>query len=321
MFTDMLGKIIRIPLSAMLILVSMTACTITSTGAGKNDTTLAGETGRLGETGGKYSGPDFVVGIVTFENKTPSKVQGIGEAATTILRTQLEQAGLKAILLDEGELKEQEILTELQKSGTVKTGKKRADEGFSTVDYRLSGAITAYSEVEEGVDAIVYQTKSHVARVTVDYALVDIATGKALVAESGAGEYRKTTTGSLGLGARSSFDPNLRDGALRDALARALNKMVVKLDKQPFRGAVLVLDGESIVIRAGTRSRLREGTELPVFRPGQEFRDPDSGELLGRKESQIGVIKITGHQNDRLSEASVVSGSGFKAGDIVKVAP
>jgi curli biogenesis system outer membrane secretion channel CsgG len=321
MFRDMLGKTILMPLAAILLLAGMTACTISSTGAVKDDTTLTGETGRLTEAGAKYTGPDYVVGILRFGNKTPSKVQGIGEAATTILRTMLQQAGLKPILLNEGELNAQQDLADLQRSGAVKTGKKRADEGLSAVDYRLSGAITAYSEVEEGVDAIIFQSKSRVARVTVDYALVDVATGKSLVAESGAGEYRKTTTGSLGLGARSSFDPNLRDGALRDALAKALNKMIARLSSQPFRGTVLLADGESIVIQAGTRSHLSEGTELTVFRPGQEIRDPDSGELLGRKESRIGVIKITRHQNERLSEASAVSGAGFRSGDIIKIGP
>jgi curli biogenesis system outer membrane secretion channel CsgG len=297
------------------------ACSISSTGVVKDDTTLSGETQRLAEAGARYTGPEYLVGILTFDNKTPSKVLGIGEAATTILRTQLESAGLKAILMDEGELAEQKKMVELQKAGTMKTGKKRADEGFDAVDYRLSGAITAYSEVEEGVDALIYQSKSRVARVTVDYALVDLATGKALVAESGAGDYRKKTTGALGLGAKSSFDPNLRDGALRDALAKAMSKMVAKLGSQPFRSKIVMADSDSIVVRAGTRSHLGEGTELSVFRPGQEIRDPDSGELLGRKESKIGVIRLTQHQSERLSQASVVSGKGFQSGDIVKLMP
>lgn len=297
------------------------ACSISSTGVVKDDTTLSGETQRLAEAGLQYTGPEYMVGILTFGNKTPSKVQGIGEAATMILRTQLEAAGLNAILMDEDELAEQKKMVELQKTGTIKTGKKRADEGFDAVDYRLSGAITAYSEVEEGVDAIVYQSKSRVARVTVDYALVDIATGKSLVAESGAGEYRKKTTGALGLGAKSSFDPNLRDGALRDALAKAMSKMIAKLSIQPFRGKIVMVDTDSIVIRAGTRSHINEGAQLTVYHSGTDIRDPDSGELLGRKESKIGVIRLDQHQSERLSQASVVSGRGFQSGDIVKLAP
>jgi curli biogenesis system outer membrane secretion channel CsgG len=304
-----------------LVAAALSACSISSTGVVKDDTTVTGETQRLAESGARYTGPEYTVGIIAFENKTPSKVLGIGEAATTILRTQVEAAGLNAILLDERELKEQKQLADLQQSGAVKTGKKRANEGFDAVDFRLSGAITAYSEVEEGVDAIVFQSKARVARVTVDYALVDVATGKSLVAESGAGEYRKTTTGALGLGAKSSFDPNLRDGALRDALAKAMNKMVEKLSRQPFVTKVVLADPDGVVIRAGTRSHLSEGAELTVYRPGPEIRDPDSGELLGSKETKIGVVRISQHQSERLSNATIVSGKGFQAGDIVKAAP
>ncbi len=304
-----------------LLTLVLSACSISSTGVVKDDTTLTGEIQRLAEAGGKYTGPEYSIGIIAFENKTPSKVLGIGEAATTILRTLVESSGLDAILLDERELNEQKQLVDLQRSGAVKTGKKRADEGFDALDYRLSGAITAYSEVEEGVDAVVFQSKSRVARVTVDYALVDVVSGRSLVAESGAGEYRKKTTGALGLGAKSSFDPNLRDGALRDALAKAMNKMIAKLSSQPFRGKVVLADPDSVVIRAGTRSHLSEGTELDVYRRGAEIRDPDSGQLLGAKETKIGVVRISEHQNERLSSTTIVSGKGFQSGDIVKVVP
>jgi len=300
--------------------IALTACTTTTTGSVKDDTTLTGETARLNEAGAEYRGPEYKIGILTFENKTPSKVLGIGEAATTILQTQLVAAGLKPVLVDKATLNQQRKFADLQESGVLKTGKKRADEGFDAVDYRLSGAITAYSEVEEGLDALIYQSKSRVARVTVDYALVDLASGVPLVAESGAGEYRKKTTGVLGVGAKSSHDPNLRDGALRDALAKAMNKMIAKLSKQPVSGTVLLVEGGSLVLRLGERSRLAEGTEMTVFRPGAELRDPETGELLGRKQSQVGTVKITSHQNERLSDAAVVSGDDLKVGDIVKVA-
>src|SRR5262245_24696666 len=188
---------------ALLAALTLGGCTITSSGVTKDDTTLTRETARLAEAGASYSGPEYLIGIFTFENRTPSRVLGIGEAATMIARTQLEQAGLRAILLDRAELADQRQLREMQQSGTMREGRALA-EGLETVDYRLSGAVTAYSEVEEGVDAVVYQRKTRLARVTVDYALVDAGTGRTLVVESGAGEYRKDTTGALGLGAGSS---------------------------------------------------------------------------------------------------------------------
>jgi len=303
------------------ILFATSACTTSMSGQAKDDTTLSGETRQLESVGAAYTGPQYTIGIVQFDNKAPAKVTGVGEAAATILRTQLETAGLKTILLDENALREAEKFTALQRSGVIKTGKKYADSGFDALDYRLSGSITAYSEVEEGVDAIVFQKKSVVARVTVDYALVDIATGKPLVAESGAGEYRKTTTGALGLGAKSSFDPNLRDGALRDALAKATEKVIRKLSAMPFQGKLLAVDSLSLTLKAGTRSQLKKGAKLAVYRVGAALRDPDSGQILGYKEDKIGIVEISNHQNENLSVATIVSGSGFQVGDVVKLIP
>ncbi len=311
--------IVRIILIVLTLATS--ACITHMTGQVKDDSTLSGETQQLESAGAAYTGPQYTIGIVQFDNKAPAKVTGVGEAAATILRTQLETAGLKTIMLDDSALKESDKFIALQRSGVIKTGGKYADSGFDALDYRLSGAITAYSEVEEGIDAIVFQKKSVVARVTVDYALVDIATGKPLVAESGAGEYRKTTTGALGLGAKSSFDPNLRDGALRDALAKATEKVIRKLSTMPFQGKLLSIDSDSLVLKAGTRSQLKEGTQLAVYHVGETLRDPDNGQILGYKESKVGIIKINRHQNENLSEATILSGSGFQVGDIVRLIP
>ena len=308
-------------ITLLFTLLAISACTTSMSGKAKDDTTLSGQTQKLEAAGAAYTGPQYTIGIVQFDNKAPSKVTGVGEAAATILRTQLETAGLKTILLDEGALKEADKFTQLQRSGVIKTGKKYADAGFDALDYRLSGAITAYSEVEEGIDAVVFQKKSVVARVTVDYALVDIATGKSLVVESGAGEYRKTTTGALGMGAKSSFDPNLRDGALRDALAKATEKVIRKLSAMPYQGKLLAVSDASLILKAGSRSQLKIGTQMAVFRVGDALRDPDSGQILGYKEDKIGVIKISEHQNENLSVATVVSGAGFQVGDTVRLIP
>jgi len=312
-------RITPIIFTSLMFVIS--SCTTHTTGRAKDDSTWSGETKQLESAGAAYTGPQYTIGIVQFDNKAPAKVSGVGEAAATILRTQLETAGLKTILLDEKALKEADKFKVLQRSGVLKIGKKDADSGFDALDYRLSGAITAYSEVEEGVDAIVFQKKSTVARVTVDYALVDIATGKPLVAESGAGEYRKTTTGALGLGARSSFDPNLRDGALRDALAKATEKVIRKLSNMPFQGKLLAVDGTSLILKAGRRSQLKEGTQLAVYHIGEALIDPDNGQILGYRESRIGVIKIASHQNENLTSATIVSGSGFQVGDVAKPMP
>ena len=302
-------------------MLAISACTTHMSGKAQDDSSLPGETKQLESAGSAYTGPEYSIGIVQFDNKVPAKVSGVGEAAATILKKQLETAGLKAILFDENLLKEREKLITLQQSGVTKMGQEDTGNGFDALDYRLSGEITAYSEVEEGIDTIVFQKKTAVARVTVDYALVDINTGKSLVAESGTGEYRKTSTGTSRLGARSSFDPSLRDGALRDALSKATEKVIRKLSAMPFQGKILAVDNQSVVLKAGSRSQLKNGTQLDVYHVDEALRDPDSGQIIGYKESKVGIIQINNHHNKNLSGASIVSGSDFQVGDIVKQIP
>ncbi len=285
----------------------------------KKDVSLTDQTEKLEKAGINYTGPQYTIGIITLENKTPSKVLGIDEAATDILRTSLKQAGLEPIMLTKGELKQHDTMTELQQSGIVKKGKKDAAEGMDSIDFRVSGAITSYSELEEGTDILIGKSKTQIVRVGVDYALVDIASGKTLVAKSGQGEYQKTNRTLVGIGNKSSADNSLRDGALRDAMNKAVESMIIELQKRPFQSHILLVDGGSIVFKAGTRSKLDSGVRLTVYRPGADLIDPETGRSLGKREKRVGEIKLSSHTNDVLSEGSVAEGSGFMKGDILRL--
>jgi curli biogenesis system outer membrane secretion channel CsgG len=300
--------------------LTLAACATSPTISGqvKDDVSVTGQTQRMEAAGAQYSGPQYTIAIIKFANKTPSKSTALGEAATDILRTLVKNAGLEPIDVSQEAMQQQEELIKLQQTGAVKAGKKSAAEGFDSVDYRIQGAITAYSEVEEGSDMLLTQKKVQLARVQVDYSLVDVASGKSLLAESGMGEYRKETGGVLGMGSKSTADTGLRDGALRDAFSKVMEKMIVKLNTQPFTGRILLMDGQTAVIRAGEKSKLPSGAKLGVYRPGQDLIDPETGRSLGKREKQVGELMLTGHQNDRVSEAKISSGAGFQAGDIVR---
>lgn len=294
-------------------------CGVKTAGVVKDDITLTGQTQELEKAGAMYRGPEYNVAILEFDNKTPARTIGVGEAATDILRTLVKQTGLEPIVLTRGEIGQQERLMELEQTGALKKGVKDTAGGFDPVDFRITGSVTSYHEIEESMDTLVTQRKKHIARVQVDYALVDVATGKSLLAESGMGEYSKTTGGVFGLGGKSTADPGLRDGALRDALSKAMTKMAEKLSEMPFQGRVLHVDGPEITIRAGTRSRIASGTVFSVYRPGEELVDPDTGRVIGKREKLVGEVTLESHQGDRISIGSATSGSGFKAGDVIRV--
>ena len=74
------------------------------------------------------------------------------------------------------------------------------------------------------------------------------------------------------------------------------------------------------VVKRGTK-RPPRGVDLAVYHIGEALIDPDNGQVLGYRESNVGVIKIASHQNENLSSATIVSGSGFRVGDVAKPVP
>jgi hypothetical protein len=186
----------------------------------------------------------------------------------------------------------------------------------------VTGAVTAYSETEEGSSFLVGGSHTQIARVTVDYRIVDTATGVQLMADSGAGIYEKKTTKVLGMGSKAGYDSDLRDGALRDALTKAMVNMMNKLGKRKWNGRIAQVDENNLYINAGQKSGLNVGAKLDVFRPGKEIIDPATKMKLGSTERKIGQALV--QQNDigdqaDLSIAIPTSGTGFQPGDIVKL--
>ena len=306
-------------------LVWTAGCAPKISGATKDDTTVTGTSKELAKTTTdveEYQGPKLRVGVVNFQNKTPSKVLGIGEAAADILGTILQKTGRFIVI------PQQDIESIMQQQHMGATGAVNPDTAAKMgeilgLNAIVTGAVTAYSEAEEGQDMLVYKTKKQIARVTVDYRIVDTTTGVQLMADSGAGIYEKGVGRVLGLGGKSSYDSDLRDGALRDALTKAMVNMPKGLGKRKWNGRVAQVEGRSLYINAGEKSGLQVGTKLDVFRSGKAIIDPVTKMKLGTTESKIGQALVTqndlGDQAD-MSIATPSSGTGFSAGDIVKLA-
>jgi hypothetical protein len=124
------------------------------------------------------------------------------------------------------------------------------------------------------------------------------------------------------MGSKAGYDPDLRDGALRDALTKAMVNMMQKLGTKKWSGRIAQVDGENLYINAGQKSGLNIGDKLKVFRPGKDIIDPQTRVKLGTTENLIGEAIV--QQNDigdqaDLSIATPTSGTGFKPGDIVKL--
>jgi len=306
----------------LLMIALATGCSPTMSGAVKDDTTLT-DTSRQLKTGsdvGDYKGPKLRVGVVNFQNLTPSSVLGIGEAAADILGTILQRTE-RFIVIPQQDLASILAQQRLGASGSINPETAAKMGQILGLNAIVTGAVTAYSEAEEGTDFIVGKSKKQIARVTVDYRIVDTTTGVQLMADSGAGIYEKKVTTVLGAGGKASYDTDLRDGALRDALAKAMVNMMRQLESQPWKGKIAKVSGDKLYINAGRKTGLQVGDKLDVYRVGEDIIDPDTHLKLGTMEDKVGQAII--QQNDLgdkadMSVASTTSGMGFKQGDVVK---
>jgi curli biogenesis system outer membrane secretion channel CsgG len=295
----------------------------TTSGETRDDTTRTDTSKglRTDSSVSDYKGPKLRVGVVNFQNKTPSKVMGIGEAAADILGTILQKTERFIVI------PQQDIESIMAQQAQGATGAVNPDTAAQMgqvmgLNAIVTGAVTAYSEAEEGSTYIVGGSHTQIARVTVDYRIVDTTTGAQLMADSGAGIYEKKTTKVLGMGSKAGYDSDLRDGALRDALNKAMVNMMKQLGKRKWNGRIAQVDEGSLYINAGQKSGLQVGTRLDVFRPGKDIIDPVTKMRLGSTEKKIGQAMV--QQNDigdqaDLSIAVPTAGTGFQPGDIVKL--
>lgn len=306
----------------VMVAFSVAGCSPTMSGAVKDDTTLTDTSKQLKTSSdvGDYKGPKLRVGVVNFQNKTPSRVLGIGEAAADILGTILQKTG-RFIVIPQQDI--DSILAQQRLGATGAINPETAAKmglilGLNAI---VTGSITAYSETEEGYDYLVSRGKKQIARVTVDYRVVDTTTGVQLLADSGAGIYEKSAGSVLGMGTRAAYDTDLRDGALRDALTKAMVNMMKQLESQPWKGKIAKVAGNKLYINAGKKTGLKVGDKLDVYKVGEDIIDPDTHLKLGTTEDKVGQVIV--QQNDigdkaDMSVAVTVSGMGFKQGDVVK---
>ena len=315
-------RIRRITVTVVAAVMALAGCGPTMSGAVRDDTTLTDTSKQLQTASdvSAYKGPKLRVGVVNFQNKTPSKVLGIGEAAADILGTILQKTD-RFIVIPQQDM--ESILNQQRMGATGVINPDTAAKmgqvlGLNAI---VTGAITAYSETEEGYDYLVTKGKKQIARVTVDYRIVDTTTGVQLMADSGAGIYEKKVTSVLGMGSKAAYDTDLRDGALRDALTKAMVNMMKQLENHPWKGKIAKVAGNKLYINAGRRTGLNIGDKLDVYRVGEDIIDPDTHVKLGTTEDKIGQAII--QQNDLgdkgdISVAVPTSGMGFKQGDVVK---
>jgi curli biogenesis system outer membrane secretion channel CsgG len=180
-----------------------------------------------------------------------------------------------------------------------------------------------------------FSHKKSKAIVTVDARIVDIDTGEILAVADGKGESKRESTSLLGGGGNwhgwgggavdfgsSDFEQTIIGEAVKAAVDQMSAGVIAGKDKLQARtivveGLVAAVDSGQIVLNVGAKTGLKVGDQMSVERVTREIKDPATGKVIRRLSTQVGVIQVT-DVDDVSAVAKVISGAGFKVGDLVK---
>jgi hypothetical protein len=180
-----------------------------------------------------------------------------------------------------------------------------------------------------------FSHKKTKAIVTVDARAVDIDTAEILLVADGKGESSRESTSMLGGGGSwrgwgggnvdfgsSDFQNTILGEAVKAATEQMASGLIQGAEKLSARtinieALVAFIDHGTVILNVGSKSGLKTGDQLSIERVTREIKDPATGKVLRRMSDKIGVIQVVS-LDDTSAEAKVVSGSGFKVGDVAK---
>jgi curli biogenesis system outer membrane secretion channel CsgG len=136
-------------------------------------------------------------------------------------------------------------------------------------------------------------------KVAMDIRLVDTTTGQVLenyrVSEDLSSTGYDVSVGyeNVSLGTNKFWKTPLGE-ATRKAINNAVQWIVLEAQKKPWVGRVVDAEGQDLYINAGTQAGLSVGDQFMIERVVKRFTDPETGEVLGSRKTEIGVLKLTG---------------------------
>ena len=196
------------------------------------------------------------------------------------------------------------------------------------VELAVVGAVTEFGQAKGGtggrIKGIGIGIKQQKATVAVDVRFVNTTTGEILAAENVRKEQSKgglsISTPQFGFNNRNDFDNSLVGKATREAVDDIVGLIEAQITQLPWEGKVLLVRGETIFIKPGSDAGVKVGDSFAIYSKGEDLIDPDTGLSLGSVDTKIGTIEVTSIvSGGKAAQASIKMGSGFKAGDFVRL--
>jgi curli biogenesis system outer membrane secretion channel CsgG len=269
------------------------------------------------------------VAVMNFDNLTPHGGWRLGSGAADILTTELVKVG-KFDMFERERLntvmKEQDFgaTDRVDPASAARIGK------IIGVKYIITGAITEYGQSKNGGGGggvNIGKTGYHAA---VDIRMIDAETGRIVFADTATHSKSSVKVKIFGIGGGESFNEKLATETMREAIKKVAAKInfsdsnqkstgnsSTEKDNSAGKAVVADVDGDIITLNSGEKVGFKKGQTVTISRKGKVIKDPTTGKVLKIKYKAIGKIKLT-EVESAYSEGTIIEGSGFKIGDIVR---
>lgn len=265
----------------------------------------------------------YSVVVDKFENKTNS--HRLGDEWGTQLTSALHESG-QFIVVAQDDMQLKALKEQLRgMSGVTAQGRKTAVRGQMTpAQLLVKGEITDLRQgtANQGGGIGVGNFRINAGRKKTEVRgtlqMIDATTGALVAAKSfvGIAQDRALSlghqSGNRGGNVDMGEDDNVHK-ALEQAISEVIPWMVSQLPSVPWRGSVVKIDGERVIINRGSREGVASGDEF-VAGESEVLRDPDTGEVLDEVVHERARIRVV-RANEKTSVCSVVNGD---SGQIVE---
>jgi curli biogenesis system outer membrane secretion channel CsgG len=117
---------------------------------------------------------------------------------------------------------------------------------------------------------------------------------------------------------------SVKNGQLSDEMMVGISrdmaeKIATHVADVIFPAKVLIKRDNTVTINRGEGAGVAEGNIFNVFAQGDELKDPDTGEVLGREEVKVGKVKIS-QVNPKTSLAEIIEDTGIDKGAVLRKA-
>lgn len=156
--------------------------------------------------------------------------------------------------------------------------------------------------------------------------LVNVQTGEIIHSTSETVSDSSYKINIMGTGGGSKWDETKVRKVFQPAVTKIVHEIVARVDDikdslgnvaSAIQGRIVKVKADNVYINLGKIDGLNIGDRYDVVR-GDEIVDPDTGQVLGRDETNVGSIIINEILGDHLAIAKIDSSSNLQQGDIVK---